>query len=424
MTRRAATIQPVPTRPRERTATPGPSLMAPGLSAAVLVVVALVTIALFTGRLPLPTSLPGTGGDGGPQVAEPGDAGDPGDDPQRTAAPSNVVVIPPDPRAEVPGSIVYAKQGNIWIQAGTEARQVTDTGRDSMPSWSADGKWIYFIETTIERGLFPATGAARHYTLTAPIVTRVKPDGTGREAVLSGIYNAGPNNSWKWFYWLRQPVLSPDGKTLAVLSDAPQPSRMDVVLQFYDMATRQLTRLNIPEEPPLGHQDAAWRPDGKLLAYVRNGRDGVRGVPRIYLYNPASKRTVPLTGAGYTSPAWSPDGKYIAATRTTNLGTDVVILNGSTGAEVLRLTTDGRSWGPTWSPKGNAIAFLHLSFQIVDLRMVTLEGKAPNFRAGDALDLTEYSGLDGASKPGWFVPGARLTAPTPAPSASPAKSGG
>jgi dipeptidyl aminopeptidase/acylaminoacyl peptidase len=200
---------------------------------------------------------------------------------------------------------------------------------------------------------------------------------------------------------------------------------MDVVLQFYDVATKQLTRLNIPEEPPLGHQDAAWRPDGKLLAFVRNGRDGVRGVPRIYLYNPASKRTVPLTGAGYTSPTWSPDGKYIAATRTTNIGTDVVILNGSTGAELLRLTTDGRSWGPTWSPKGDAIAFLHLSFQIVDLRLITLEGKAPSFRPGDVLDLTEYSGLDGASKPGWFIPGARVTAPTPAPSrASPSATGG
>ena len=56
--------------------------------------------------------------------------------------------------------------------------------------------------------------------------------------------------------------------------------------------------------------------------------------------------------------------------------------------------------------------------------MVRLEGKAPSFRAGDMLDLTEYSGLDGASKPGWFVPGARVSAPTPAPTASPAKSGG
>ena len=311
MTRRAA-AQPAPRR-RDDTVSAGPSLVAPGLSAALLVVVALVTVALFTGRIPIVSSGIAIGPGNDPPVAAPGDAGDPGDDPERTAAPSNVVVVPPDPRAEVPGSIVYAKQGNIWVQTGDEARQVTDTGRDSMPAWSPDGKWIYFIETVPDRGLFPSGGAARHYTLAYPVVTRVRPDGSDREEVLSGLYNSGPNNSWKWFYWLRQPIISPDGKTMAVLSDAPQPSRMDVVLQFYDFATKQLTRLNIPEEPPLGHQDAAWRPDGKLLAFVRNGRDGARGIPRIFLYNPASKRTVPLTAGGYSSPAWSPDGKFLAA---------------------------------------------------------------------------------------------------------------
>jgi dipeptidyl aminopeptidase/acylaminoacyl peptidase len=426
VTRRVAAAP--PSSRRQEVTAPAPGLVGPSLAAVVLVVVAMVTLGLFTGRIPiLPT--PGGPGDqpnGVPQSAGPGDPGDPGDDPDATVAPSNVIVVPSiDPRTEVPGSIVYAKQGNIWVQTGTNARQITDTGRDSMPSWAPDGSWIYFVETIEDRGLFPSGGAARHYTLTYPVITRVKPDGTGREAILSGVYHSGPNNSWKWFYWLRQPVVSPDGKTLAVLSDAPQPSRMDVVVQFYDLATKQLTRPNIPEEPPLGHQDAAWRPDGKLLAFVRNGRDGVRGRPRIFLYNPASKRTVPLTAAGYTSPSWSPDGKYIAATRTTTLGTDVVILNGSTGAEVLRLTTDGRSWGPTWSPNGDAIAFLHLSFQIVDLRMVKLEGKAPAFRRGELLDLTENSGLDGASKPGWFVARPRVSPASPAPaSGSPRATGG
>ena len=33
-----------------------------------------------------------------------------------------------------PGSIVYAKAGNIWIQTGKDVRQLTNSGRDSMPS--------------------------------------------------------------------------------------------------------------------------------------------------------------------------------------------------------------------------------------------------------------------------------------------------
>ena len=412
MTRRAAAA-PV-SRDREQAQVPGPSLFAPAMSAIVLLVIGLFTVSLFTGRRPVTFSTSG----GETPVSQPGDAGDPGKDPERTAAPSNVVVVPPDPRLEVPGSILYVKGGNIWLQTGTKTRQVTDAGRDSMPTWSSDGKWIYFVETVPDRGLFPSGGLARHYTLAYPVVTRVRPDGSEREAVLTGLYNSGPNNAWKWFTWLRQPVLSPDGKTIALLSDAPTPSRSDVVVQFYDLETKKLTRPNIPEELGLGHQDVAWRPDGKLLAYVRNGRDGARGTPRIFLFNPVSKRSVPLSGPGYSAPSWSPDGKYVAATRTTNLGTDVVILNGSTGSEVLRLTTDGRSWGPSWSPAGNAVAFLHLNYQIVDLRMVTLEGRAPNLKVGTLLDLTEYSGLDGESRPSWFVPADQLPKPTPTPTAS------
>ena len=230
----------------------------------------------------------------------------------------------------VPGSIVFAKQGNIWAVTDFKATQLTNTGRDSMPSWSADGQWIYFIETAETRGLFPSQGAARYYTLTYPILTRVRANGTGRQSLLSGLYKAG-GGSYQWFYWIRQPVVAPDGKTVALLSDGPDPTRSDVVLQFYDTRTGKLTRAPVGENPPLGHQDVAWRPDGKVLLYVKNARDGTRGAPAIWQYNPVSKRTSALTGPGYNSPTFSPDGKWIAATRTSPLGTDVVILNAGRG---------------------------------------------------------------------------------------------
>ena len=56
-----------------------------------------------------------------------------------TPAPSNVVVVPPEVEVKVPGSIVYAKAGNIWVQTGKDAKQLTTGGDDSMPSWSPDG---------------------------------------------------------------------------------------------------------------------------------------------------------------------------------------------------------------------------------------------------------------------------------------------
>src|SRR4029077_20425773 len=102
----------------------------------------------------------------------------------------------------------------------------------------------------------------------------IHPDGTGRTKLTDGLFT---NSSGTWFYWLRQPVMSPDNKTMALFSDAPDPSNSDVVLQYFNTKTGKLTRSGVPEVIPLGQQDAAWSPDGKTLLYVKNGRDGPRG---------------------------------------------------------------------------------------------------------------------------------------------------
>jgi Tol biopolymer transport system component len=386
--------------------TPSPTFLAPALSVIGLVIVALLTVGLFTGQLPIPGQSNGTG-----PVP-----------PNATAAPSNIintVTFPPAanpsaPPPSVPGSIVFAKAGNIWVDTNFKAKQITNTGQDSMPSWSPDGQWIYFIQTVDTRGLFPQQGnggGARYYTLTYPILTRVHPDGTGRQAVFSGLYKAG-GGAYQWFFWIRQPVMGPDGHTIALVSDGPDPTRSDVVLQFYDTKTNKMTRAPVSEEAPLGHQDVAWRADGKILLYVRNGRDGSRGAPEIWQYNPASRTSSELTGPGYTSPSFSPDGKWIAATRTTAFGTDVVILNAKTGAQVMSVTTDGTSFAPVWSPDGDSIAYLSITYQIVDLRLAPLEGTVGAWTLGDTINLTQSSGLDGASRPDWYVPPSDLPAPT------------
>ena len=90
-----------------------------------------------------------------------------------------------------------------------------------------------------------------------------------------------------------------------------------------------------------------------------------------------------------------------------------MILDANDGRELLRLTNDGSSWAPVWSPLGDSIAFLHIEGQIVDLKLVRLDGAAPNWTVKDVIALTEVSGLDGVSRPGWFVPADQLPTPTP-----------
>lgn len=378
---------------------PARGYVAPAIAVVALLVVAAMTFSLLNGQVPFRG-----GTSGGP--AQPG--------PIRTPAPSNVVIV--EPEVTFPGSIVYAKTGNIWVQTGKDVKQLTGSGLDSMPSFSPDGAWIYFIRQAPGRGLFPVNGRLNWYDLQTPEIIRVKSDGTGdAEAIVGGRVKKGKS---LWFFWMREPVLSPDGHTIAVVSDGTDPLSNDVVMQFYDTTTKKFTKLKLADTAGLGHQDPAWMRDGRSLLLVKNGRDGTRGAPQIIRYAPKTQKSTTVTVPGYLSPSPSPDGRYIAATRTDSFGTNVVILDASTGAELLRVTDDESSFSPAWSPAGDAIAFLRLDGMIADLQMVTLEGQPGAWTVGKTVSLTEVSGLDAASRPSWFVPESELPEPSPTPSPS------
>jgi Tol biopolymer transport system component len=382
---------------------PVSGLVGPVIAVVALVVIGILTLNLLNGQLPI--SVGGGNGNGN----------NPGGGPQATPAPSNVVIV--EPEVTFKGAIVYAKAGNIWIQSGTSARQLTNASpeTDSMPAWSPDGRWVYFIRTKYSTDKFPGGGGGPSwYDLYTPSLMRVQVDGTGVQRLLTGKYQLGSST---WYYWLREPTPTPDGKSVIVVTDGPNPTASDIVIKRFDLATKQLTSLGLPEAGNLGQQDPAWRQDGTFLAYAMNQRDGSKGSPQIYRYDPAAKKAVPLTGPGYIAPAWSPDGRYLAATRTDSFGTDVVILD-SRGKELLRVTDDGHSFSPVWSPAGDAIAFLHLGGTIVDLQMAELDRSTGNWAVSKTVDLTKVSGLDSTSRPSWFIPPDQLPAPSAAPPAS------
>ena len=380
---------------------PSGSPVGPALALVGLVFVAFLTVGLLQGRLPLVSG--GGGGGGGPAGLA-------------TPVPSGVVV---DPRADIPGSIVYAKTGAIFVQSGKDVRQLTNGRNDAMPSWSPDGAWVYFIRTVSEFARWPIdAGAPVAYQLTYPVLMRVPAAGGTPEQLATGKLTKG---SYAWFFWIRQPAADPaDPNKLAVVSDGPNPVQSDTVLQLFDITNHKFSVVKgLSEVAPLGHQDPTWRTDGKALLYTRNDRNAANGAPAIWRWDAVSGKSAAVTLAGYLQPSWSPDGRYIAATKTSTVGTDVVILDASTGAEVMRVTADGESFAPAWSPRGDAIAYLHVVGGIVDLRMATLTGVGAGSTVKETIDLTSKSGLDGTSRPAWFIPQSELP-PSPAPSASPA----
>jgi len=388
---------PSPREPATGGARRPPIDLAPALSVAGLVVVAFVSFALLGGTLP---TIPGTGNNGN------------GGGPIRTPTPSNVVII--DPRANVPGYLLFVKDGNIWLQTADRASQLTTSGQDSMPAWSPDGASIYFIRIQRETGRWPSGGTTRTYDLAVPSLVRIKADGSGDpEVLLTGRLKRGSNT---WSYFIREPAISADGRTAAIITDGPDPTVSDIVVKLLDLTTKALTTPKLAQSQSLGHQDPAWSPDGKTLLYVRNEREGSRGTPVIFRYNLATGRSTALTGPGYATPSWSRDSRFVAATKTSTFGTDVVVLDANSGAELLRLTHDESSFSPVWSPKGDAIAFLRVEHGLVDLYFAPLTGTAPVWTAGSAVAMTISAGLQAASRPAWFIPADQLPAlPTPTP---------
>jgi Tol biopolymer transport system component len=329
--------------------------------------------------------------------------------------PDPVKPFTPPERTQVRGTILFVKAGNVWAVSGnSDLLQISSGGTDASPVWAPGGKAIYFLETRTKKALVPYEGHSSPYTLEYPVLSRMATDGSRRTTIKDSLYTFGAN--YTYFYWLLQPAMSPDGTTFALVSDAPDPFQADVTLQTLPVKGGQLTKLSVPEDYLLGHNDPAWSPRGDTIAFTYNHRDGAVGRPRIGLYDVATRQTSFLTDVGYGQPAWSPNGTRIAAVRTTGRGRDIVILDAAKGTELLRVTSDGQSFAPIWSPAGDQIAFLRATGLTVDLVLVTLRGSgALSVEKEEAV--TSQSRLDGASRPSWYVPASQM--PTPAPTRTP-----
>lgn len=204
-------------------------------------------------------------------------------------------------------------------------------------------------------------------------------DGSGRENL-----TAGPESD-------TDPAWSPEGRQLAFVRDGA------VYLVRADGGG--LRRLTTGASP-------AWAPDGaRLVVSRRTGRGADLYVVRS---DGSGLRRLTRTAAAESEPEWSPDGRLIAFARATGAGSTHVYAVRPRGGGARRVTAGAvEDSSPTWSPDSRQLAFVRNDETLGRSRVfvTTVDGKRMRPLVGE-LQLDPAATFEGG--PSWSPDGKRL----------------
>ncbi len=186
------------------------------------------------------------------------------------------------------------EQGNNYdiyvklVDAGTPLRLTNNPAAEFIPAWSPDGRYVAFVRYAREgSGIFmiPALGGAERQLLSA---------------ATSGL-GGGFASSLAW---------SPDGKQLVFAASETEQTPMG--LFKLSLETLEKQRLTFARADSAGDYDAAFSPDGTLLAFLA-ARTNTSNIGEIYLVPAAGGEPRQLTSDNkfIGGLAWSADGREI-----------------------------------------------------------------------------------------------------------------
>ncbi len=148
-----------------------------------------------------------------------------------------------------------------------------------------------------------------------------------------------------------------------------------------------------------------WSPDGKSIAFVRDGDIYVMGS------DGSSPRRISDINAQESDPAWSPDGEWIAYVRRTP-GTPVQnlwLMHPDGSARHALTTQTGRTFTPAWSPDSTRIVFSMNRDELFELFTIGVDGKGLRSVVPTANDNFEPSWSPDGSKIAYQEDGAIFT---------------
>ncbi len=158
---------------------------------------------------------------------------------------------------------------------------------------------------------------------------------------------------------LRSPTFRPDGKAVA-LAGLTQAGRQDLYLFEFGTGTlRPLTADRYFEDDP------AWSPDGKTLAFVSDRVPwGESGARNLFLLNLADGAARPVTWGPWkdSAPAWSADGERLAYS-SDRAGTPQIFVADSTRRSVRVTSLLGGAMSPVWTGGDRRLLFTGMGKQ-------------------------------------------------------------
>ncbi len=295
--------------------------------------------------------------------------------------------------AALPGRLLFAKGGDLWLWQGDGGRQLTSTGDASQPAWSPDGTRIAYI---------------RRGESYSDLV--VAPSSGGEPLALTNNGSANPLHSYERIYdttWAFYPAFSPDGSQIAFAAQDSPPfgsPATDYHLGLFVTPSRAGGLRALLYADVGGHVGRlAYAPDGTAIVFAY-GPAGP-GAALLYRYALPDATTEPLPSAPEQSydPAFSPDGRWLAFAARSSGGTDIFVMPAQGGAPA-RLTDLGTARAPAFSPDGRLLAFLAIGSggQSFDLWVAELQASADGtVRAGELRQITKEIGIDANSGVAW-----------------------
>jgi Tol biopolymer transport system component len=286
--------------------------------------------------------------------------------------------------ADFPGSILFARDGDIWMWRGGDSERLISGGNLSSPRWSPSGEDILHVRKGNSFSNLYITNLPGNYDV--PL--------TANEYLDAQIGSpAYVENS----VWVVDPSWSLSGR-IAYASDSFTPYGM---LSLWTMdwvgATPQMFT-NVPLEQ--GISGVSISSSGTYVAFVTRDLDpegnyvsyiGIRDL------NTWEVTQLAWESEGSFDPAMEPENSRVACSIRRGGVSDIWLID-RLGGEPLQVTDGKNAVRPVWYPDASYLAW----YQVVDFKFECWGARVNGTLIGEARKLFNFDDIDAESGMSWF----------------------